>query len=196
MSLTLRTGTRSAPHSLVAASYRRSTALDWLAVGVPIDLSASLSPADVGFGRLFWRIHDGVVVGDAQTGRIVLGLEPPDRGEVRFDGRPMAAPGTAEWRRQRARMQMIFQDPLGALDRRLPVAAQIREPLDIHSLGTPPEREDRVRELLRAVELSPAHGGRYLVRGGRSEVLDGDWTPRRESHRRTPRLTTRRDAGP
>jgi uncharacterized protein (DUF1330 family) len=24
-----------------------------------------------------------------------------------------------------------------------------------------------------------AHGGRYLVRGGKSEVLDGDWTPRR-----------------
>jgi uncharacterized protein (DUF1330 family) len=24
-----------------------------------------------------------------------------------------------------------------------------------------------------------AHGGRYLVRGGRSEVLDGEWTPRR-----------------
>ena len=24
-----------------------------------------------------------------------------------------------------------------------------------------------------------AHGGRYLVRGGRSEVLDGDWTPKR-----------------
>ena len=24
-----------------------------------------------------------------------------------------------------------------------------------------------------------AHGGRYVVRGGNSEVLDGDWTPRR-----------------
>ncbi len=24
-----------------------------------------------------------------------------------------------------------------------------------------------------------AHGGRYLVRGGRSEILDGAWTPRR-----------------
>ena len=24
-----------------------------------------------------------------------------------------------------------------------------------------------------------AHGGRYLVRGGATEVLDGDWTPRR-----------------
>ena len=31
----------------------------------------------------------------------------------------------------------------------------------------------------RASASIAAHGGRYLVRGGRSEVLDGDWTPRR-----------------
>ena len=30
---------------------------------------------------------------------------------------------------------MIYQDPLGALDRRLPIAAQVREPLDIHAIG-------------------------------------------------------------
>ena len=30
---------------------------------------------------------------------------------------------------------MIFQDPLGALDRRLPIAQQVREPLDIHAIG-------------------------------------------------------------
>ena len=108
-----------------------------------------------------------------QRQRIVLGLEPPDRGEVRFDGKPMAAPGTQAWRAQRARMQMIFQDPLGALDRRLPVAAQIREPLDIHGLGTPAEREDRVRELLRAVELTPAHGARYpgALSGGQRQRI-------------------------
>jgi peptide/nickel transport system ATP-binding protein len=111
--------------------------------------------------------------GKSTTGRIVLGLEPPDRGEVRFDGKPMAVPGTQAWRAQRARMQMIFQDPLGALDRRLPVATQIREPLDIHGLGTPPEREDRVRELLRAVELTPAHGGRYpgALSGGQRQRI-------------------------
>ncbi len=112
--------------------------------------------------------------GKSTTGRIVLGLEPPDRGEVRFDGRAMAAPGTAAWRAQRARMQMIFQDPLGALDRRLPAAAQIREPLDIHGVGTPAEREDRVRELLRAVDLNPAHGARYpgaLSGGQRQRVV-------------------------
>ena len=111
--------------------------------------------------------------GKSTTGRIVLGLEPPDRGEVRFDGKPMAAPGAAAWRAQRARMQMIFQDPLGALDRRLPVATQIREPLDIHGVGEPPEREERVRELLRAVELTPAHGARYpgALSGGQRQRI-------------------------
>ena len=111
--------------------------------------------------------------GKSTTGRIVLGLEPPDHGAVRFDGKPMAAPGTVAWRAQRARMQMIFQDPLGALDRRLPVATQIREPLDIHGLGTPAEREERVRELLRAVELTPAHGVRYpgALSGGQRQRI-------------------------
>ncbi|MBR0835204.1 ABC transporter ATP-binding protein [Bradyrhizobium manausense] len=112
--------------------------------------------------------------GKSTTGRIVLGLEPPDRGEVRFDGKPMAMLGrTPAWRAQRARMQMIFQDPLGALDRRLPVATQIREPLDIHGLGASAEREDRVRELLRAVELTPTHGGRYpgALSGGQRQRI-------------------------
>ncbi|MCK1424809.1 ABC transporter ATP-binding protein [Bradyrhizobium sp. 180] len=111
--------------------------------------------------------------GKSTTGRIVLGFEPSDSGEVRFDGKPMAPLGTAAWRAQRARMQMIFQDPLGALDRRLPVAAQIREPLDIHDLGMPAEREDRVRELLRAVELTPAHGARYpgALSGGQRQRI-------------------------
>ncbi|TPQ35886.1 peptide ABC transporter ATP-binding protein [Bradyrhizobium guangdongense] len=112
--------------------------------------------------------------GKSTTGRIVLGLEPPDRGEVRFDGAPIAKLATPQWRMQRARMQMIFQDPLGALDRRLPVAAQIREPLDIHGIGTPAEREARVRELLRSVELTEQHGIRYpgaLSGGQRQRVV-------------------------
>src|SRR5262249_33023890 len=95
--------------------------------------------------------------GKSTTGRIVLGLEPPDRGELRFDGALIAKAGTPQWRAQRARMQMIFQDPLGALDRRLSVADQIREPLDIHGIGTPAEREARVKELLRSVELTEQH---------------------------------------
>ena len=100
--------------------------------------------------------------GKSTTGRLVLGLEAPDEGRVLFHGRPMPPPGSPEWRRLRARMQMVFQDPLGALDRRLPVGAQVAEPLEIHGLGgAGAERADRVAALLRDVGLRPDHGARY-----------------------------------
>ncbi|MGJ5179144.1 ABC transporter ATP-binding protein [Bradyrhizobium oligotrophicum] len=111
--------------------------------------------------------------GKSTTGRMVLGLEPPDQGQVRFDGAPIAPVGTAAWRAQRARMQMIFQDPLGALDRRLPVAEQIREPLDIHDIGTKAERDARVHELLQSVDLNDSHGRRYpgALSGGQRQRI-------------------------
>ncbi len=43
----------------------------------------------------------------------------------------MPALETAAWRKYRARMQLVFQDPLAALDRRLTIGAQIGEPLTI-----------------------------------------------------------------
>jgi peptide/nickel transport system ATP-binding protein len=99
--------------------------------------------------------------GKSTTGRLVLGMEAPDGGSVAFEGRPMPPPGSAEWRAMRARMQMVFQDPLGALDRRLPVGAQVAEPLDIHRIGSRSERAGRAEELLKAVGLRPDHAARY-----------------------------------
>jgi peptide/nickel transport system ATP-binding protein len=99
--------------------------------------------------------------GKSTTGRIVLGMEPLDAGTVTFDGKSFPEIGSPEWRRMRARMQMIFQDPLGALDRRLAIAPQVREPMDIHRIGTDKERDDRVLELLESVGLSADHGRRY-----------------------------------
>ena len=112
--------------------------------------------------------------GKSTTGRIVLGLDRADEGEVRFDGAPMPAFATPAWRASRRRMQMIFQDPLGALDRRLAVAEQIREPLDIHEIGAAPERAKRVETLLDAVGLSRAQGARFpheLSGGQRQRVV-------------------------
>jgi len=99
--------------------------------------------------------------GKSTTGRLVLGLENPDAGSVAFNGRRLPAMDTPEWRASRARMQMIFQDPLGALDRRLPIAAQVREPLDIHAIGDEAFRTARVEELMRSVRLSDDVGQRY-----------------------------------
>jgi peptide/nickel transport system ATP-binding protein len=52
----------------------------------------------------------------------------------------MPAPGTPDWRAMRAKMQLVFQDPLGAMDRRLTIARQIEEPLEIHRIGDKAER--------------------------------------------------------
>ena len=99
--------------------------------------------------------------GKSTTGRLVLGMETPDAGSAAFDGRPLPAPGTAAWRALRARMQMVFQDPLGALDRRLPIGTQVAEPLDIHGIGARSERAARVEALLLAVGLRADQGTRY-----------------------------------
>ena len=99
--------------------------------------------------------------GKSTTGRLVLGLERPDAGHVALDGQPMPAPDTPAWRALRARMQMVFQDPLGALDRRLTISAQIAEPLQIHRIGNPADHATRVTELLAAVGLRPDQGARY-----------------------------------
>jgi peptide/nickel transport system ATP-binding protein len=96
--------------------------------------------------------------GKSTTGRLLLGLETADEGHVRFEGKPMPLPNTPAWRIQRARMQMVFQDPLGALDRRLRIGQQVAEPLEIHGL---PASADRVETLLRAVGLRADHARSY-----------------------------------
>ena len=93
--------------------------------------------------------------GKSTTGRLALGIEPPDTGTVRFEGRTLPPANSEPWRRLRARMQLVHQDPLGAMDRRLIIATQIEEPLRIHAIGTPAERRDRVAALLADVGLRP-----------------------------------------
>jgi peptide/nickel transport system ATP-binding protein len=99
--------------------------------------------------------------GKSTTGRLVLGLENADAGSVGFNGAPLAALETPAWRASRARMQMIFQNPLGALDRLLPISKQLREPLDIHNIGDTASRSARVEDLMRRVGLSRDIGQRY-----------------------------------
>ena len=109
--------------------------------------------------------------GKSTTGRLALGLEAPDAGAVRFAGSAMPPAGTAAWRKLRARMQLVPQDPLGALDRRLRVRAQIAEPLLIHGIG---DVGDRVAALLEDVGLRPDQAARHphaLSGGQRQRVV-------------------------
>ncbi len=99
--------------------------------------------------------------GKSTTGRVALGIERPSEGMVLFEGQAMPAPGTPGWRAMRARMQLVHQDPLGAMDRRLDVATQVGEPLEIHGIGNAAERRERVAGLLRDVGLREDLGARH-----------------------------------
>ncbi|WP_139793321.1 ABC transporter ATP-binding protein [Ensifer aridi] len=99
--------------------------------------------------------------GKSTLGRMLLGIDPAQAGEVRFSGRPMPKSGTAEWRALRAKMQLVYQDPLAALDRRLTITAQIGEPLEIHRMIPKEHRAARVAELMAAVGLRPDQAGRF-----------------------------------
>ncbi|MBW8636281.1 ATP-binding cassette domain-containing protein [Hoeflea sp. WL0058] len=113
--------------------------------------------------------------GKSTTAKLVLGHIPVTAGEIRFDGEKVTANHNAQWRALRRRMQMIYQDPLGALDRRLSVADQIGEPIQIHAPETPKaERDERVASLMADVGLRRDMADRFpheLSGGQRQRVV-------------------------
>ncbi len=94
--------------------------------------------------------------GKSTLGQLILNLIEPTSGYVTFLGQDITKVDKLEWRQLRRQMQLVFQNPLGALNPRLTIGAQIREPLDIHDIGNPDNRSDKVLEMLEAVSL-PVH---------------------------------------
>jgi len=92
--------------------------------------------------------------GKSTLGRLLLGLLPVTSGSVRFEGRDLATLPASDWRGQRARMQIVFQNPLEALDPRLPIGHQIAEPLAIHGTASGSSRKAEAERLMREVGLS------------------------------------------
>ena len=92
--------------------------------------------------------------GKSTLGNVVAGLRAPTRGRVRFDGR---APDAAS----RRAIQVVFQDPYGALDPRMPVSEIIAEPLRIGRIGTAADRRARAAALVEQVGLPRDALNRY-----------------------------------
>jgi oligopeptide/dipeptide ABC transporter ATP-binding protein len=100
--------------------------------------------------------------GKTTTGRCILQLERPTRGQVIFEERDLTALDVAELRPIRRRMQVIFQDPYSSLNPRMTVGQILAEPLAVHRIiPNGRARRERVRELCHRVGLLPQHADRY-----------------------------------
>jgi oligopeptide/dipeptide ABC transporter ATP-binding protein len=91
--------------------------------------------------------------GKTTLGRIAAGLQAPTSGTIRFEGRDVTSPSAAERKQLRRDIQVVFQDPFSSLDPRQAVQDIVREPLDIHKIGTPQDRRARVEALLDRVRV-------------------------------------------
>ncbi|MCL4721147.1 MAG: ATP-binding cassette domain-containing protein, partial [Gammaproteobacteria bacterium] len=99
--------------------------------------------------------------GKSTLGRTILRLQAPTAGTIRFDGADITHLDRRQLVPWRRRMQAVFQDPFGSLSPRRTVAQTIREPLDVHRVGTAAERRERVAALLQEVGLSAQVANRY-----------------------------------
>ncbi|MET0238988.1 MAG: ABC transporter ATP-binding protein [Sphingobium sp.] len=99
--------------------------------------------------------------GKSTLGRLLLHLEKPTSGTVRFGEHDLGKLNRKDMRGVRRDMQMIFQDPYGSIDGRWTIGRIIAEPLDVHQVGDARSRAARVAELLDLVGLDPVFSDRY-----------------------------------
>jgi nickel transport system ATP-binding protein len=91
--------------------------------------------------------------GKSTLARLLVGLERPTSGEVLFRGKPVSRLDRTEAKAFRRDVQLVFQDSPSAVDARFTVRAIIAEPLRHLTSLDKIQREDRVQELLKMVEL-------------------------------------------
>lgn len=99
--------------------------------------------------------------GKTTVGRCILRLIKPTSGDVLFDNMNVTRLPASELKKLRRQMQIIFQDPYGCLTPRLRIRTILKEPLEIHGIGTKADRTDRVVTILRRVGLRPEHMNRF-----------------------------------
>jgi len=99
--------------------------------------------------------------GKTTIGKMLVGLEKPTAGVIRFGGKDLAKSSGREYRRERREIQYMFQDSYASLDPRMRAGAILREPLIVQRMGSHKEQVARVKEMLGRVGLPESALERY-----------------------------------
>ena len=94
--------------------------------------------------------------GKSTLARLITGMERPDRGTIRFDGRDIPRLGRRGLHAYRQHVQMVFQDPFAALNPMNTVGYTLLRPFVNYGRLSSTEAFKRVRQLLEQVGLTPA----------------------------------------
>jgi len=99
--------------------------------------------------------------GKTTIGRLIVGLEKPNSGQIVLGGRDLASLPRGERKRQARQVQLMFQDSYASMDPRMRVGTILREPLVIQREGDRGEQRRRINSLLDEVGLPAAAAERY-----------------------------------
>lgn len=143
---------------------------------------------DVSFGVYEGEIF-GLVgesgCGKSTLGRMMIRLHDITSGDLWYKTNNIGYCTEKQMVPYRKNLQMIFQDPFASLNPRMTIMDTVKEPLDVHKIGTPAEREEKVVELLKYVGLGENHinkfphemsgGQRQRVAIARAVILDPEF---------------------
>ncbi|WP_433706996.1 ABC transporter ATP-binding protein [Paenibacillus illinoisensis] len=99
--------------------------------------------------------------GKSTIGRSIIRLENPTSGKIWFEGQDITKSTMLDLRRERTKMQMIFQDPYSSLNPRMRVQELLAEPMRVHGLATGAELETRIDHLLDTVGIPRSYKQRF-----------------------------------
>ncbi len=98
--------------------------------------------------------------GKSTIAKAMVGLVP-HQGSITLAGQTLSGLNRDQMKAVRRRVQMVFQDPMAALNPRKTAGDLIAEPLLIHDIGTPDDRRNAAADLMRRVGLSNDQLDRY-----------------------------------
>jgi ABC-type oligopeptide transport system ATPase subunit len=95
--------------------------------------------------------------GKSTVARLLIGLEPPDKGQIFYKGKDISKLDSVNLKKFRKETQYIFQNPFSSFNPRIKIGKSIEEPLIINKIGNSFKRKEVVIEKLIECGLKPEH---------------------------------------